>query len=95
MTRNQCRYGLEGTPEEPSQEEIEAAARLANADKFIESMPQKYDRPFVAGFAIDVILTFDCALGSRYDTEVGERGVQLRYERSCEKVFAACRYCNW
>lgn len=35
------RYGLEGTPDEPSQEEIEAAARLANADKFIENMPQK------------------------------------------------------
>jgi ABC-type multidrug transport system fused ATPase/permease subunit len=32
---------MEGTPDEPSQEEIEAAARLANADKFIENMPQK------------------------------------------------------
>jgi ATP-binding cassette subfamily B (MDR/TAP) protein 9 len=29
-------YGLEGTEYEPSQEEIEEAARLANADSFIE-----------------------------------------------------------
>jgi ABC-type multidrug transport system fused ATPase/permease subunit len=41
ISPNQLRYGLEGTPDEPSQEEIEAAARLANADKFIENMPQK------------------------------------------------------
>jgi ATP-binding cassette subfamily B (MDR/TAP) protein 9 len=36
-------YGLEGTEWEPSQEEIERVARLANADVFIEEMPQKYD----------------------------------------------------
>lgn len=36
-------YGLEGTPDEPTQEEIEEAARLANADSFIQSMPQRYD----------------------------------------------------
>jgi ABC-type multidrug transport system fused ATPase/permease subunit len=29
-------YGLEGTEYEPSQEEIEEAARLANANSFIE-----------------------------------------------------------
>jgi ATP-binding cassette subfamily B (MDR/TAP) protein 9 len=29
-------YGLEGTDMEPSQEEIERVARLANADSFIE-----------------------------------------------------------
>jgi len=29
-------YGLEGTGNEPSQEEIEEAARLANASSFIE-----------------------------------------------------------
>lgn len=29
-------YGLEGTENEPSQEEIEEAARLANASSFIE-----------------------------------------------------------
>jgi ABC-type multidrug transport system fused ATPase/permease subunit len=29
-------YGLEGTENEPSQEEIEEAARLANANSFIE-----------------------------------------------------------
>lgn len=34
-------YGLEGTENEPTQEEIEAAARLANADSFIQKMPQK------------------------------------------------------
>lgn len=36
-------YGLEGTPLEPTQEEIEEAARLANADSFIQGMPFKYD----------------------------------------------------
>lgn len=36
-------YGLEGSDLEPTQEEIEDAARLANADSFIQSMPQKYD----------------------------------------------------
>eukprot|EP00934_Nitzschia_sp_Nitz4_P003704 Nitzschia sp. Nitz4//scaffold22_size323478//235391//238471//NITZ4_000566-RA/size323478-augustus-gene-0.243-mRNA-1//-1//CDS//3329543112//3694//frame0 len=36
-------YGLEGTDMEPSQEEIERVAKLANADSFIESMPQKYE----------------------------------------------------
>ena len=29
-------YGLEGTENEPSQEEIEEAAKLANASSFIE-----------------------------------------------------------
>jgi ATP-binding cassette subfamily B (MDR/TAP) protein 9 len=29
-------YGLEGTDNEPSQEEVERVARLANADGFIE-----------------------------------------------------------
>jgi ATP-binding cassette subfamily B (MDR/TAP) protein 9 len=33
--------GLEGTDEEPTQEEIEEAARLANADSFIQAMPFK------------------------------------------------------
>ena len=34
-------YGLEGTDSEPSQEQIEEAARLANADSFIQKMPLK------------------------------------------------------
>lgn len=34
-------YGLEGTDAEPTDEEIVAAAKLANADSFIQSMPQK------------------------------------------------------
>ena len=34
-------YGLEGTDEEPTEEEIVEAARLANADDFIQRMPQK------------------------------------------------------
>ena len=29
-------YGLEGSPDEPTQAEIEEAAKLANADSFIE-----------------------------------------------------------
>jgi ABC-type multidrug transport system fused ATPase/permease subunit len=33
--------GLEGTDDEPTQEEIEEAARLANAHDFIQAMPQK------------------------------------------------------
>lgn len=33
--------GLEGTDAEPTQEEIEEAARLANAHSFIMAMPQK------------------------------------------------------
>lgn len=36
-------YGLEGTEMEPSQDEIERVAKLANADSFIDKMPQKYD----------------------------------------------------
>ena len=35
-------YGLEGTDAEPSDDDIMAAARLANADSFIQNMPQKY-----------------------------------------------------
>jgi ATP-binding cassette, subfamily B (MDR/TAP), member 9 len=35
-------YGLEGTDAEPSDDEIIAAAQLANADNFIQNMPQKY-----------------------------------------------------
>jgi len=40
--RQNIMYGLEGTSLEPSQQEIEAAAKLAHADGFIESMPAKY-----------------------------------------------------
>ncbi|KAL3944004.1 MAG: hypothetical protein SGBAC_001914 [Bacillariaceae sp.] len=36
-------YGLEGTDKEPSDEEIERVAKLANAHDFIEKMPQGYD----------------------------------------------------
>eukprot|EP00980_Cylindrotheca_fusiformis_P014761 scaffold4025_cov106-Cylindrotheca_fusiformis.AAC.3 len=36
-------YGIEGTDMEPSQEEIERVAKLANAHDFIQRMPQKYD----------------------------------------------------
>lgn len=36
-------YGLEGTPFEPSDEEIEEASKLANAHDFIMGMPLKYD----------------------------------------------------
>ncbi|EEC48856.1 predicted protein [Phaeodactylum tricornutum CCAP 1055/1] len=36
-------YGLEGTDMEPTHEEIVEAARLANAESFIETLPQKYD----------------------------------------------------
>lgn len=36
-------YGLEGTEEEPTDEEIIEAAKLANAHDFIERMPRKYD----------------------------------------------------
>jgi ABC-type multidrug transport system fused ATPase/permease subunit len=37
--RRNLMLGLEGTDEEPTQEEIEEAARLANADDFIRAMP--------------------------------------------------------
>jgi len=36
-------FGLEGTELEPTDEEIERVAKLANADVFIEKMPRKYD----------------------------------------------------
>ena len=36
-------YGLEGTDAEPTDEEIVEAAKLANADSFIQRMPEKYD----------------------------------------------------
>lgn len=41
--RRNIMYGLEGTDAEPSQEEIEEAARLANAASFIEALPHGYD----------------------------------------------------
>ena len=41
--RRNIMYGLEGTDMEPTQEEIERVAKLANADGFIEKMPQKYE----------------------------------------------------
>jgi ATP-binding cassette subfamily B (MDR/TAP) protein 9 len=41
--RRNIMYGLEGTDEEPSQEAIEEAAKLASAHEFIDKMPQKYD----------------------------------------------------
>ena len=34
-------YGLEGTDAEPTEEEIIEAAKVANADEFIQEMPQK------------------------------------------------------
>ncbi len=36
-------YGLEGTSEEPTMQEIKAAAMLANAHDFIDRLPMKYD----------------------------------------------------
>lgn len=39
--RRNIMYGLEGTDMEPSQDDIEQAARLANAHDFIMKMPQK------------------------------------------------------
>ena len=36
-------YGLEGTNEEPTMQEIKAAAMLANAHDFIDKLPMKYE----------------------------------------------------
>ncbi len=41
--RRNIAYGLEGTDREPTMEEIEEAARLANASSFIEGLPQGYE----------------------------------------------------
>jgi ABC-type multidrug transport system fused ATPase/permease subunit len=41
--RKNIMYGLEGTDEEPSDEEIKKAAQLANAASFIERLPSGYE----------------------------------------------------
>lgn len=41
--RRNIMYGLEETDNEPTFEEVQEAARLANASSFIESLPQGYD----------------------------------------------------
>jgi len=42
--RRNIMYGLEGTESEPSDEEIQEAARLANAASFIEKLPLGYEQ---------------------------------------------------
>jgi ATP-binding cassette, subfamily B (MDR/TAP), member 9 len=46
-------YGLEGDYDEPSLQDVEQAARLANAHSFISALPDGYD------------------------TQCGERGIQM------------------
>jgi ATP-binding cassette subfamily B (MDR/TAP) protein 9 len=41
--RKNIMYGLEGTDDEPTMEDIQLAARLANAHEFIETLPFGYD----------------------------------------------------
>jgi ATP-binding cassette, subfamily B (MDR/TAP), member 9 len=70
-------YGLEGTDAEPTDEEIVEAAKLANADSFIQNLPQKYVDHVDTSYNLACVPNAVCCFLLRYDTECGERGVQL------------------
>lgn len=61
VKRNIC-YGLEeedglALDDQPTQEEVEEAARLANAHEFIMAMPQGYDSVNIPGWLTQFTVT--------------------------------------
>lgn len=73
-------YGLEGTDNEPSDEEIERIAKLANAHDFIQVCVFSILNLCKNLLSADPECFFVCErqkMPQKYDTEVGERGVQL------------------
>ncbi len=70
-------YGTEGTDMEPSQEEIERVAKLANAHDFIEVRRPQKQKYAISFLEANSKFSMKQRMPQKYETEVGERGVQL------------------